>query len=124
MTHHHECFRAALSALAGLGHIKQRLMIAFAQHLSDIDESRLPVTVREPFADLRRKMTRVSPLNGEGPLCASVRKMSIVEASACSEALVALFADVLRADDVDGAKPEPLPIERTVEVPAMLLKSV
>lgn len=124
MSHHHECFRAALSALAGHGHIKQRLITAFGQHLSDIDESTLPLAAREPFIDLRRKMNRVSPLNGEGPICASVRKMSIVEASACSEALVELFADVIRSGGPDVDEPEPLAAETAVNVPSMLLKSV
>lgn len=124
MSHHHRCFRAALSALAGHGHIKQRLITAFGQHLSDIDESTLPLTAREPFIDLRQKMTRVSPLNGEGPICASVRKMSIVDASACSEALVALYADVIRYGEPDVAEPDSLAAESAAKVPTMLLKSV
>ena len=124
MSHHLECFRAALSALAGHGHIKQRLIEAFDKNLSDIDESTLPLTVREPFADLRLTMSQVAPLNGEGPVCASVRKMSIDEADACARQMVELFADVIRASVTDVEESAPLPVESAVEVPAMLLKSV
>ena len=121
---HLEKFRAALSALAGHGHIKQRLIEAFDQHLRDIDESSLPLTVREPYADLHLKMTQVAPLNGEGPICASVRKMSIDEADACSRLLVDLYADVIRTASAELDDAAPLAVESTVEVPAMLLKSV
>lgn len=124
MSHHLECFRAALSALAGHGHIKQRLIEAFDQNLRDLDESTLPLTVREPFADLRLAMSQVAPLNGEGPVCASVRKMSIDEADDCAHKLVDLYADVIRAAVAEVEEPAPLPVESTVEVPAMLLKSV
>ena len=121
---HYDSFRAALTALAGHGHIKQRLTYAFDQHLADIDAASLPLTAREPFADLRLKMTQVAPLNGEGAICASVRKMSTDEASACSAILVNVFADVVRDGAGDVADAEPLTAENTVDVPAMLLKSV
>lgn len=123
MTHHLECFRAALSVLAGHGHIKQRLIEAFDKNLRDIDAATLPLTIREPFADLQLKMTHVAPSNGEGPICASVRKMSVEEAGACGRQLVGLYADVVRAAG-DAEDVLPLPVEDAPEVPAMLLKSV
>jgi hypothetical protein len=120
---HLEKFRAALSVLAGHGHIKQRLIEAFDQNLRDLDESSLPLIVREPFADLRLKMSQVAPLNGEGPICASVRKMSIDEADACSQLLLDLYADVIRSG-LDDEEAEPVSAEDNIDVPAMLLKSV
>ena len=123
MSHHLDCFRAALSVLAGDGHIKQRLIEAFDTYLRDIEADSLPLTVREPFADLRLALSRVQPLNGEGPIRASVRKMSIEEANACARRLVDLYADVVRAG---GVAEEALPrsVEEAIDVPAMLLKSV
>ena len=124
MSHHLECFRAALSVLAGHGHIKQRLIEAFDENLQDIDAATLPLTIRESFADLRLKLNQVAPLNGEGPICASVRKMSIEEADACGRQLAALYADVVRAAG-DSQETLPLsPVEDAPAVPAMLLKSV
>ena len=77
MTNHVERFHAALTVLAGHGHIKQRLIKAYEENLVDINDDELPITLKQPFADLRLQMHSVSPLNGEGPICASVRKMSI-----------------------------------------------
>ncbi len=122
MPHHVDRFCAALSVLAGHGHIKQRLIDAFELHLADLDHETLPLTVKEPFADLYRTMTQVAPLNGEGAICASVRKMSIVEADECARRLVQLYGDLIRSG---GNVEEPLPaVADTSEVPAILLKSV
>ena len=80
MADHVDRFHAALIVLAGHGHVKQRLIEAFERHLADIDEDDLPITVKQSFADLRSEMQRVAPSHGEGPICASVRKMSLDEA--------------------------------------------
>jgi len=77
MSYHVDRFFAALSVLAGHGHIKQRLIRAYEDNLAEINEDELPVTAKQTFADLKQQMYRVSPLNGEGPICASVRKMSV-----------------------------------------------
>ncbi len=76
MTNHVERFHAALTVLAGHGHIKQRLIKAYEENLVDINEDELPISIKQLFADLRSQMYGVTPLNGEGPICASVRKMS------------------------------------------------
>ena len=78
MTDHVNRFHAALQVLAGHGHVKQRLIKAFEEHLDDIHEDELPAALKQTFTDLRHEVHRVSPLNGEGPICASVRKMSLV----------------------------------------------
>jgi hypothetical protein len=123
MTDHLDRFHAALSVLVGHGHIKQRLIKAFDEHLAEIDEDELPVAMRQDFVDLRRDMHRVSPLNGEGPVCASVRKMSFDEASDCASRIVSLFGEIARSrDDVQTSLP--LPDDDAVRVPPFLVKSV
>ena len=123
MTDHVDRFHAALTVLAGHGHIKQRLIKAFEEHLADIHEDDLPVASRQSFADLRHDMHRVSPLNGEGPICASVRKMSVQEASDCAGRVVTLFGEMLRHGD-ELQPPLPLGGNGEERVPPFLVKSV
>ena len=68
MTYHVDRFYAAVSILAGDGHIKQRLMRAYQENLDDISEDELPVDLKKRFAGLKSRMHRVAPLNGEGPI--------------------------------------------------------
>jgi hypothetical protein len=94
MSYHVDRFFAAVSVLAGHGHIKQRLIHAFADHLLEISDDELPLSVQQGFLDLKRLVSRVAPLNGEGAVCASVRKMSVEEASECAAQVVALYAEI------------------------------
>ena len=121
MTYHVDRFYAAVSVLAGDGHIKQRLMRAYQENLDDIGEDELPRGIKQTFAKLKSRMHRVDPHNGEGPICASVRKMSIDEASACAASVVSLYGKVLReAENLQ----DPLPLNENHEnVPAFLVKS-
>ncbi len=123
MTNHADRFYAALNVLAGHGHIKQRLITAYEDYLAEIDEDELPIAIKQSFADLRRLMHRVSPHNGESPVCASVRKMSLTEASECASEIVALFGEVLQSRDEPSVS-LPLTEEDTVRVPPFLIKSV
>ena len=116
MTDHVDRFHAALLVLAGHGHVKQRLIKAFEEHLDDIHEDELPVALKQSFADLRNEMQRVAPLNGEGPICASVRKMSVDEASECAVSVVSLYGELSRLSHgdenvlpLDGQEPEVVP---------------
>ena len=122
MTDHVDRFHAALLVLAGHGHVKQRLIKAFEEHLAEIHEDELPIAMKQSFADLRHEMQRVAPLNGEGPVCASVRKMSVSEASECAVAVVTLYGDIIReAENLQ----DPLPLNDDVaKVPPFLVKSV
>ena len=114
---------AALSVLAGHGHIKQRLIKAYEENLAEIDEDELPIAMKQSFADLRLDMHRVTPLNGEGPICASVRKMSLDEASECARRIVTLYGEVVgRRDDLQTSLP--LQDGEEVRVPPFLVKSV
>lgn len=114
MTNHVDCFYAAVSVLAGDGHIKQRLTDAYADHIAEIDSDDLPAPLREQFLELTRRMYAVAPLNGEGSIRASVRKMSGQDAAECAQILVALHSELLRLagrgkrradNDPDLAKP-------------------
>jgi hypothetical protein len=103
MSYHADRFFAAVSVLAGHGHIKQRLIKAYEDNLTEIDEDELPDGVQPAFAELRLRMQRVTPSNGEGRVCASVRKMSVDEASECAVMLVALYAEIARASECEHA---------------------
>ena len=123
MTNHVERFHAALTVLAGHGHIKQRLIKAYEENLVEINEDELPISIMQSFADLRRQMHSVTPLNGEGPICASVRKMSFDEASECAASVVTLFGVVSRMQD-DTQVALPLTDGEEARVPPFLVKSV
>ncbi len=114
---------AALNVLAGHGHIKQRLMKAYENHLAEIDEDELPVAMKQSFADLRVLMYQVSPLKGESPVCASVRKMSLQEASECAAQVVGLYGEMSRLRD-DTEVRLPLNEDDSSRVPPFLVKSV
>ena len=116
MSYHVDRFYAAVSVLAGHGHIKQRLIKAYEDNLGEISEDELPTSLKKAFSDLRHQMHRVSPLNGEGPICASVRKMSVDEASECAVSVVSLYGELSRLSHgdenvlpLDGQEPEVLP---------------
>jgi len=123
MTNHVERFHAALTVLAGHGHIKQRLIKAYEDFLIDISEDELPISMKQAFVDLRRQMYCVTPQNGEGAICASVRKMSFDEASECAASVVSLFGEISRAqNDTQVAL---TPDERAeARVPPFLVKTV
>jgi hypothetical protein len=116
-------FFAAVLVLAGHGHIKQRLRKAFEENLADLDDDDMPADMRKSFAAIRRRMHTVAPLNGEGPICASVRKMSPVQASACAESIVTMYSNLLRDAD-DGQSVLPLETKDRAVVPPFLVKSV
>ena len=122
MSYHVDRFYAAVSVLATHGHIKQRLMNAYGDHLDDIDEEELPESIRESFANLRHEMYRVTPLNGEGPICASVRKMSAEEAGDCAVSIVSLYREMISYSD-HGQVELPLDHKNRRAVPAFLIKS-
>ena len=123
MTNHVDRFYAALAVLAGHGHIKQRLITAYEEHLVGIDEDEIPIAIKQAYADLRQSMHRCSPHNGESPVCASVRKMSVEEASECASMVVALYSEIARSrDDADISLP--ISEESVTVVPPFLIKSV
>lgn len=118
MTHHHvDRFHSAVQVLAGDGNVKQRLLKAFEGNLDSITEDELPGRVQNRFSELRSLMTREQPLNGEGPVCASVRKMSVKEASNCAVSLVSLYSEMLRLSRNDASGPETAPQSASNDAP-------
>ncbi|MBT8089948.1 MAG: hypothetical protein KJO01_07050 [Gammaproteobacteria bacterium] len=123
MTNHVDRFQQALTVLAGHGHIKQRLIKAYEDHLDDIDEDELPIAMKQAYADLRQSMHQVTPLNGETPVCASVRKMSPEDACECASHVVVIFGELSRLRD-DLAAGLPRSDDDPARVPPFLIKSV
>jgi hypothetical protein len=122
MSYHVDKFFAAVSVLSGHGHIKQRLISAYEDNLTSVRDDDLPAPVKEAFADLTDLMHRVAPLNGEGPICASVRKMSVDEANQCAQLMVDLYGDMIRhSDTVQTALP--LQFKERRSVPTLLAKT-
>lgn len=123
MTNYVDRFHAALTVLAGHGHIKQRLVKAYEDHLDEIDEDELPIAMKQTFADLRQSMHQVAPLNGESPVCASVRKMSPEDASECASRVVAIYGELSRLrDDLPAALSRS--DDDAPRVPPFLVKSI
>jgi len=122
MSNHVDRFYAAVSVIASHGNIKQRLISAFEEHLADIEDAELPVGVRKKFVKLRAMVTGVEPLNGEGHIRATVRKMSVVEADKCSKKMLDLYTDLLHNEgDLVEA---PLNIGDQPRIPPFLVKSL
>jgi len=122
MSYHVDRFYAAVSVLAGHGHIKQRLIKAYEDNLVEISEDELPIAVKQTFSDLKHQLNRVTALNGEGAVCASVRKMSVDEAAECAGSVVALYAEITRLGD-SGQTLLPLDGKNPKVVPPFLVKS-
>lgn len=122
MSYHVDKFFAAVSVLSGHGHIKQRLISAYEDNLTSVRDDDLPAPVKQSFADLTSLMHRVVPLNGEGPICASVRKMSIDEANQCAQLMVDLYGDMIRHSD-SGQATLPLQIEERRSGPTLVVKT-
>ena len=114
-------FYAAVSVLAGHGHIKQRLVKAYEENLAVIEDEDLPIAVKQSFADLRRMMSRVGPLNREGPIRASVRKMSVDDADECAHKIIDLYRDMIPYSD-NPQKSLPMQIGEQPAVPPVLVK--
>jgi len=122
MLYHVDRFYAAVSVLAGHGHIKQRLIKAYEDNLGSISEDDLPIALKQTFSDLKHQMNRVSPLNGEGPICASVRKMSVEEAADCATSVVSMYGEIARLGD-SGQQMLALDGQDKKVVPPFLVKS-
>lgn len=93
-----DLFEAATVSLTRPESIKDRLANAYSNYLAHIDEGDLPADVCEEFRALTDTLTRVPPeLRGDDALRATVRKMSIHDATAAAFAVVRMFGAVCRA---------------------------
>jgi len=122
MSHYVDRFFAAVSVLVAHGPIKQRLIRAYEGSLASIEEDELPDKVQKPFSRLRRMMYCVAPANGEGPICASVRKMSKMQADECAELIVKMYGEISRSEDITRST-LPVSADDHASVPPFLVKS-
>ncbi len=123
MSDHVNRFYAAVLVLGGHGYIKQRLVKAYEENLAVIEDGDLPIAVKQSFADLRQMMSRVDPLKKEeGPIRASVRKMSVKEADECAHKIIDLYGDMIRYSD-NAQAPLPMQIGDQPAVAPFLVKS-
>ncbi len=97
MTDAREKFRQATLALVGPGSIKQRLAGAFNTNLIDITAEELPEELQDEFCRLSEKMAEVPPIGDEGPVLATVRKMSRDEADRCAVRILSMYETLARS---------------------------
>jgi uncharacterized protein YecA (UPF0149 family) len=93
-----ESLHKATLELAKPAALKQRLTDAYKRHLIDLPTHDLPSEVRKDLEALHQSMTHLRGQQGECPVVATVRKMSIGEADACAARIVALLDMLHRAD--------------------------
>lgn len=122
MSYHVDRFMTAVSVMAGNGHVKDRLVQAYEDNLQALACEDLPVAARQTFAELRTMMESVAPLNGEGPIRATVRKMSVHDTDRCARLMVEVLTEVVRHSDVDQ-KNLPFQEEERKVLPPFLVKS-
>ena len=91
-----ERFESAVLTLVGDGHVKQRLANAFAENLEDLEDTDLPEELRASFQDLRVALHRVTPLDSEPCVLATVRKMSAEEADRHATRIFRLYGELVR----------------------------
>lgn len=99
-----ESLHKAALELAKPAALKQRLTDAYTRYLLDLPMQEMPGELRKDLEALRQSMTRVRPQQGECPVAATVRKMSIGEADACASRIVALLDTLHRAGVVAVAR--------------------
>ena len=90
-------FHAATLELAKGTPLKQRLAVAFSQHLTQLPAAELPAAVRGEFVSLLQAFESVAPMRGESAVQATVRKMSADDAEQLASQIVTLFGNVARA---------------------------
>jgi hypothetical protein len=122
MSNHVDRLYAAVTVVASHGDIKQRLIRAFEEHLAIIEDDELPVAVRPDFVALRNLMSGVEPLNGEGRIRATVRKLSMPEADNCARKMLDIYTDLVKLSD-ELQDIVPLVKEDQQLVPPFLVKS-
>ena len=106
MSHPKACFEAAVSALVAEGAVKRRLRRAFEEHLLEVEDADLPISVRENFCRLNKALHTVGPIGRQSCLRATVQKMSSAEASRYAELIVDIYIDLIAAGD----RAEPLKV--------------
>jgi len=100
-----EQLEGAALALARSGSIKDRLAVAYRNHLALVNAEELPDGLRAQFRACHDALTRERPLQGEDAVRATVRKMSSHEADELAESVVRLYGAMSR----ESVRETPLP---------------
>jgi len=95
----------AIRLLVGSGTVKQRLVSVWLEHLDDVSVVELPLRVQQEFRLLRRSMYARMPLPHESAPEASIRKMSIREATQHAECIVNMLNILADESEVLEFKP-------------------
>jgi hypothetical protein len=101
-----ERFEAAVFTLVGGGSVKDRLVIAYLEHLDDLESDELPQGLRKRFEDIDTALHAVTPIDGEPCVRAAIRKMSKLQAGSHAKTIVSLYADLV----CHGERAEPLKV--------------
>lgn len=112
-------FADAVRILIGDGPVKQRLHMAFSQHLADLSEAEFPAALRRDFAELQAALSRVAPVGNETRVRASVQKMSPDEAANHAASILKLYVDLI--NNLERA--EPLKVVTSSKKPPAYLTS-
>jgi hypothetical protein len=89
-----ERFEAAASTLVGSESVKDRLGMAWSNHLADLELRDFPRDVREEFEQLKLALSRERALPGDTVLKASLRKLSAAEATRYAALIVRTYGRV------------------------------
>lgn len=92
-----DLLQQATVTLSQGGSIKERLAEAYSLHLIRVDAGDLPDHLRNEFSQLHAALHREPPLPRESAIRASIRKMSIADASRYAALVVQIFAALARS---------------------------
>ncbi len=92
----HDAMQAALRELVLNNHIKHRLISCYLKYFQHINEAELPTALRAELTRVRQALIAASPLPGETPVQATVRKMSIDEAERLALDIVSLASEIAK----------------------------
>ena len=112
-----DILQSATVCLAQSGTVKERLGQAFQRHLAALEPEDLPVALRAGFLELCVAMRSVKPLPRENPVTASIRKMSMEEASRHAVFVVRMLGTVAALGE--SALPPATPAAVLVKAPVL-----
>jgi len=101
-----ERFEAAVRALVGEEPVKDRLRIAYKEHLEGLQQVDLPIASNADFGQLHSALHRAVPVGKSDCVNASVQKMSPAEARWHAQTIVRLYVEVLAMEHGARAKAE------------------
>ena len=101
-----ERFEAAVSALVSEGSVKDRLAAAYSDHLDDLESKELPEALRSRFENLHMALHAVTPVGKEHCVCATIRKMSRIQAGDHARTILSLYTELTAR----GERSDPLKV--------------